>query len=1030
MWDGTTVYEQRFDAVSVIQADRVGWRSTPRPAGIIIGSVVRGIVADAGQSTKIKRLVQVAPVASFTSVVAELTVQFTDTSTEKPTSWAWDFGDGSTSTAQNPSHIYAGANTYTVTLTATNTIGSNAATAQVTAIAPPDLRPVAPVVPNETGIVGTSLSFTLPVGTGGDAPLAYLASGLPSWATFTASTRVLSGTPNATGVTTVTYTVTDTDGDTATVTFTITIAPKPRVVPTAPTVADQNGVVGTTFALSLPVGTGGDAPLTYLVSGLPSGLTFFANFRAVGGTPETAGISTVIYTITDNDGDIARTTFTITIAEAVLAPTLPTIAAQDAEVGTAFRITLPAARSGNLPIAYTLTNAPSWALFDVNTRVLSGTPRAIGVTTVTYTATDKDGDVDTTTFTITVIIPIKVISGDFRPEKLQLIEDYKSIIASWQRSYKDEAKDFSFLVEYKEASATKWTGITTTNTIIRIPTLYNTEYEVRITSIRKGVTRKAGNSRKIRTGGPTPTKHDYRIVVDWDDDNTFPYADLTHINNITKFVMEADWAIGFKEMFNKIAGRTECKLTLKNDTDMWSPENAASPYIQKGWVTKELRIYLYGTDDNGNEITTTQMFTGIIYYLKYVSPITYGTQRVEMIIHGIDQILKDTDFIERPQINVKPEDIIQSIVEYSRIRPTLRPRPLTLDLPGYNILGRNVIESPVDVLLDESYHDFPIVKQGTWDKDTAPFDAIADVSESSGGKVFINREGLLEYWNTLHWINTKGIRFIDRYTSALYEYLSDLQKDTTKNLIKLVYEWAEPSTGDIDLIYDSPEPVTINAGESQEISIDYNDIMGIGRIAGYVQFPTLSDFVYTGDLQIVDFTYDNDSAVLTILNSGITNAEIQKIKIYGTSIAGFGETEEVILDFESARDLGIRVLDIAVNLPLTKFFARNYIRRELRKRKDARGYVTKVGLETRDAKDYYTLHNYRIGDHIHINLPKMFHTGRYIIIGEVHKLSLGLAHHTFSYFLEPVPDEASRIGYVAQDGTRVGQPIGEDFLVY
>jgi Zn-dependent metalloprotease len=68
------------------------------------------------------------PIAQYTAdVTSSCTgiIQFTDQSTNTPTSWLWNFGDSQTSTAQNPSHTYTASGTYTVTLTATNTYGSD-----------------------------------------------------------------------------------------------------------------------------------------------------------------------------------------------------------------------------------------------------------------------------------------------------------------------------------------------------------------------------------------------------------------------------------------------------------------------------------------------------------------------------------------------------------------------------------------------------------------------------------------------------------------------------------------------------------------------------------------------------------------------------------------------------------------------------------------------------------------------------------------------------------------------------------------
>ena len=69
------------------------------------------------------------PVAAFeasTSSISEgETVNFTDKSTNTPTSWAWDFGDGNTSTLQNPSNKYEAEGMFTVSLSATNADGSD-----------------------------------------------------------------------------------------------------------------------------------------------------------------------------------------------------------------------------------------------------------------------------------------------------------------------------------------------------------------------------------------------------------------------------------------------------------------------------------------------------------------------------------------------------------------------------------------------------------------------------------------------------------------------------------------------------------------------------------------------------------------------------------------------------------------------------------------------------------------------------------------------------------------------------------------
>ena len=58
-------------------------------------------------------------------------IQFTDASTEFPSSRLWDFGDGTTSTDQNPSHVYTSPGTYEVTLSVENCFGTDTTSVEI-----------------------------------------------------------------------------------------------------------------------------------------------------------------------------------------------------------------------------------------------------------------------------------------------------------------------------------------------------------------------------------------------------------------------------------------------------------------------------------------------------------------------------------------------------------------------------------------------------------------------------------------------------------------------------------------------------------------------------------------------------------------------------------------------------------------------------------------------------------------------------------------------------------------------------------
>ncbi len=250
-------------------------------------------------------------------------------------------------------------------------------------------------------------SFTLPAATGGDGSLTYtLGPGLPSGVSRHATTRVVSGTPDAgKSRTEYTWTATDADGDEVELTFDIVV----DAVPTfgSHSIGDKSWTQGQTISsFTLPAATGGDGVLSYALSpALPGGVSRHATTRVVSGTPD-AGKSRTEYTwtATDADGDEVELTFDI-VVDAV--PTFGSHSIGDkswTQGQTISSFTLPAATGGDGVLSYTLSPAlPGGVSRHATTRVVSGTPDAgKSRTEYTWTATDADGDAVELTFDIEV----------------------------------------------------------------------------------------------------------------------------------------------------------------------------------------------------------------------------------------------------------------------------------------------------------------------------------------------------------------------------------------------------------------------------------------------------------------------------------------------------------------------------------------------------------------------------------------------------------------------------------------------------
>ena len=216
-----------------------------------------------------------------------------------------------------------------VTVSVNDGNGHTVSTTFTITISPPaNVAPVvAATIPNQTGIVNTAFSYTIPVGAFTDADgdaLVWSASNLPAGLSFTSGARIISGTPTTASAPTVTVSVNDGNGHTVSTTFTITISAPANVAPVvAATIPNQIGVVGSTFGYTIAAGTFTDADsdvLTWSISNLPAGLSFDAATRTITGVPTTVSAPVVTVLVNDGNSHTVSTTFTITINAPVNIP--------------------------------------------------------------------------------------------------------------------------------------------------------------------------------------------------------------------------------------------------------------------------------------------------------------------------------------------------------------------------------------------------------------------------------------------------------------------------------------------------------------------------------------------------------------------------------------------------------------------------------------------------------------------------------------------------------------------------------------
>ena len=241
---------------------------------------------------------------------------------------------------------------------------------------------------------------------GGRAPYVFgLAAGtLPPGLTIDAATGAVGGTPAATGsYPGISVKATDADGRSAAASATTIVVSDPL----SASIAAGPAVRSTAYAAQVAAQGGRSSYAYALAAGtLPAGLSLEAASGRIAGTPTTVQVATGLQVrITDVDGRTALTqVFAISVAPALSLSVRSPLAAT---VGAAFTAAATAA-GGRTAYLHDLAGGalPAGLTLDAGTGAVSGTPSAVGRSTVTLRVTDVDGRTATAATTISVVDPM------------------------------------------------------------------------------------------------------------------------------------------------------------------------------------------------------------------------------------------------------------------------------------------------------------------------------------------------------------------------------------------------------------------------------------------------------------------------------------------------------------------------------------------------------------------------------------------------------------------------------------------------
>jgi len=327
-----------------------------------------------------------------------------------------------------------------------------------------------------------------------------------------------------------------------------------------------------------------------------------------------------------------------------------------------------------------------------------------------------------------------------------------------------------------------------------------------------------------------PVSVDLNGDGDYDDDN----------EALTDYVMALDFQNGFSQQFSPIGRDNTATLTLRNDTQRFSPEHAS--VFSANW-TRSRQIRIQQIDPAGPTVDT--MYTGWIDSIA-PDPGSRASRRCTVYCTSYLQRVQSAEAFVAIQESKRANEVVEAVIAASGIYPPGISGRWMLGIPGRSEIGvTTYLGEAADWLIAESGITVFNYIGDQWGDETSIYSALRDTLAREAGRLWINRDGKMEFRNR---------------HSLILDTTSDATFDNTMRL--LAYSFGDDVHNRVTVRFrtrevgDAPEvlsridrAVKISAGNpTKTIKFRYRDLTGGGaRIGGRNAIPPVANTDYTAN---------------------------------------------------------------------------------------------------------------------------------------------------------------------------------------